>query len=275
MRSFVVTVQMADAELAADRLWQIGVSAVEERVGDEGQVELWTVVGDEDAAVERAAAMLDARWPWRTEDGDDERSESWRDHARPMAVGDRLVVVPAWWGQIDVATGDRIPVLIEPGAAFGLGDHPTTALSLGALEREMRRDPPPSVLDVGCGTGVLSIAAALLGTRLTRAVDISAAAVESTLQNTARNGVTDMIEVDTTPIADLDGAYDIVLANILAPDLISMADDLCRLTAPGGRLIVSGILADAHEHVLEALRPMRVCRTDTSGGWAAVVLSHS
>ncbi len=275
MRSFVVTVDAADAELAADRLWQLGVRAVEERATAAGVVELWTVVGDDDAAVAAAAVTLDERWRWRTEDGADVWPQSWRDHARPMAVGDRLRVVPAW-RETDggTSTDDRVPILIEPGAAFGLGDHPTTALSLAALDRELRSDPASTVLDVGCGTGVLSIAAALLGARLVRAVDVSAAAVESTACNARRNGVAHRIEVDAAPVSDLGGPYDLVVANILAPALVSMAADLARLTAPSGRLVVSGILVEAHDHVLEALEPMRVCRTDVQGCWAAVTLAH-
>ncbi len=275
MRSFVVSVDAADAELAADRLWQLGVRAVEERTGPGATVELWSTVGGDDASIATAVAALDGRWAWRTEVAPDAWPESWRDHARPVEVGDRLVVVPAWWGgEVATRPAERIEIVIEPGAAFGLGDHPSTVLALGALEREMQRSGRQRVLDVGCGTGVLAVAAARLGAPAVRAVDISPAAIESTRDNAVRNRVRASIDVDTTPVGDVEGEFDLVLANILAPVLVAIAADLTRLTAPNGLLVVSGILAGAHDHVLDALEPMRVLRTDVSSGWAAVTMSH-
>jgi len=272
-RSFVVTVAVDNAELAADRLWQAGVRAVEERATGDGRVELWTVVGDADAAIAAVASTLDDGWRWRIEDADDEWPQTWREHALPMVVGERLTVVPAWH-EHDVAAGERVVVRIEPGAAFGLGDHPTTALTLAALEREVSLGTAATVLDVGCGTGVLAIAASMLGVDRARAVDVSAAAVESTIANARLNGVSEAVDCDTTPVSELAGVYDLVVANILAPALVAMSDDLRRLPASHGRLVVSGVLAGAHHHVLEALAPMQPIRTDTSGGWAAVTLAH-
>ncbi len=274
MRAFVVSVSPDDVDVASDRLWQLGVRAVEERPVDGGIVELWTAVGEDDAAIERAAAAIGGAWAWRTEEFEFEHAETWRDHARARPVGERLLVVPAWRtdGADETSAGERVPILVEPGAAFGLGDHPTTELCLRALEAEVT--PGATVLDVGCGTGVLAIAALKLGAGNVRAVDVSAAAVESTRDNARRNGVADRLEVDLTPAAELGGAHDLVLANILAPTLIALAPDLRRLTAPGGRLVVSGILGGAHDHVLDALTPMQVTRTDVLDGWAAVTLTH-
>jgi ribosomal protein L11 methyltransferase len=108
-----------------------------------------------------------------------------------------------------------------------------------------------------------------------RGIDVAAAAVEATLDNARRNGVVDQVVVDATPIADLDGDYDVVVANILAPTLVAMSDDLRRVTRPGGRLVISGILAGAHAHVLAALAPMVVERTAVDEGWACVTLRHA
>jgi ribosomal protein L11 methyltransferase len=130
------------------------------------------------------------------------------------------------------------------------------------------------VLDVGCGTGVISVMAALVGGSSVRAIDLASSAVEATLDNAARNGVSDHIEVDTTPAGEIDGAFDLVIANILAPTLIELADDLRRLTGATGRLVISGVLAERHDHVLAALAPMIAERTDTLDGWAAVTLRH-
>jgi ribosomal protein L11 methyltransferase len=107
-----------------------------------------------------------------------------------------------------------------------------------------------------------------------RAVDIASAAVEATAGNACRNAVARCIEVDTAPAALLQGEYDVVVANILAPTLVELADDLRRLTAADGRLVVSGILAERHDHVLAALAPMIVEQTAVLDGWAVVTLRH-
>lgn len=267
---FVVTVASTEVDLASDVLWGLGVRAIEERSAPDGRIELWTAVGDEPAAVERATSALADRWPWRCVEVAATASETWRDFAAPMWVDDTLVVIPAW--QEHVVAPDVTVVAIEPAGAFGLGDHPTTALSLGAVRHSMPSGA--DVLDVGCGTGVLSIAAALLGARSVRAVDIASAAVEATIDNAHRNGVAPRIDADTARLEELEGVFDVVVANILAPTLVELADELRRVTAPGGVLVVSGILADRHDHVLAALQPMVVEHTDVRGGWAAVTLRH-
>jgi ribosomal protein L11 methyltransferase len=270
MRAFVVTVPVDQTDLASDLLWHLGVRAIEERRIDDGHVELWTAVGDGSPARERATAMVGERWPTRFVDVDDSAADTWREFAGPMWIDDDLVVVPAWQ---DHAFDDGVvAIVVEPGGAFGLGDHPTTLLSLRAARRHLgvRRD----VLDVGCGTGVISVMAALVAQSSVRAIDVASAAVEATRDNAARNGVSDHVDVDTTPAGELDGTFHLVVANILAPTLIELADDLRRLTAATGRLVISGVLAERHDHVLLALAPMVVERTDTHDGWAAVTLRH-
>ena len=131
-----------------------------------------------------------------------------------------------------------------------------------------------SVLDVGCGTGVLSVVAALRGADHVRAIDVADAAVAATADNARRNGISEAVTADAAPAESLDGTYDIVLANILAPELIALAPHLRSLTASDGSLVISGILAGAHGHVLDALRPMVVERTEVLDGWAAVTLRH-
>ncbi len=275
MRAFVVTTAAGDVEAASDVLWGLGVRAIEERSGDGGdRVELWTSVGDEREGIERAVAALQGRWNHRVVDVDDvdaAAAQRWRDFASPMWVDDQLVVVPAWQEAPRAATA----VSVEPGAAFGLGDHPTTLLSLRALVRLLRSDlGPAEVIDVGCGTGVIAVTAALLLGRPVRAIDVASPAVEATSDNARRNGVDHLVDVDATPLADVDGAFDLVVANILAPVLVSLADDLRRVTRPGGRLVISGILVESHQHVIDALVPMQVVTTDVLDGWACVELRH-
>ena len=275
MRAFVVIARVGDLEAASDTLWGLGVRAIEERTGDsDEQVELWTSVGDENDAIERAVTALQGRWQHRVVDVDDvdqEAAQRWRDFASPMWVDDDLVVVPAWHEAPSAATAVRI----EPGSAFGLGDHPTTLLSLRALVRLIRGDlRVEDVADVGCGTGVIAVTAAMLLGQPVRAIDVASAAVEATSDNARRNGVDYLVDVDATALADVDAEYDVVVANILAPVLVSLADDLRRVTRPTGRLVISGILAESHQHVLDALGPMQVVRTDVLDGWACVELRY-
>ncbi len=282
MLALVVTVPASEAELAADALWALGVLAVEERVpegtetagvdpGTEDHfVELWTSLGDDPVSVARAAEGFPARWRWHTHEVDESVIDHWRAHAVPTWVTPDLVLVPAWI-DTDLPEGS-IAIRIDPGAAFGLGDHPTTVLSLRALQGVLW--PGATVLDVGCGSGVLAIAAAVLGAPYVQAVDISPAAVTATEDNARRNAVEHRLQVSNRPVSDLDEAHDIVVANILAPTLVDLAADLRRLTRPAGVLIVSGLLEGASDHVVAALAPMQVVDRLVRDGWTALVLRH-
>jgi ribosomal protein L11 methyltransferase len=274
--SLVVTVPAGEVELASDALWALGVVAIEERTSDgspdteDHLVELWTSMGDDIAAVTRAAEAFPARWRWRTVTIDAAVMETWRAHAVPTWVDRNLVVVPAWQ---DVETpASALRVDIDPGAAFGLGDHPTTVLTLRLLRDVIW--PGATVLDVGCGSGVLSVVAARLGAPYVEAIDVSPAAIEATVANADRNGVGSVISASTRPLADVADTFDVVLANLLAPIVVELAPALRRATAPGGALVVSGILADHHEHVVAALAPMAVVEAARRDNWAALLLRH-
>ncbi|MDP9464085.1 MAG: 50S ribosomal protein L11 methyltransferase [Actinomycetota bacterium] len=268
MLALVVTVPGADVELASDVLWSLGVGAIEECVVA-GHVELRTSLGDDvDGATGAAAARL-APWPWRFVEVDEAVANTWRAHAQPVWIDTDLVVCPAW---VPFEAGAGVAVLrIEPGSTFGLGDHPTTMLSMRAMRAALLDGA--TVLDVGCGSGVLAVGACVLGASRAEAIDIAPASVPITRANATANGVADRVHVSTTPLAEVDGRYDIVVANILAPTLIEMADDLRRVVAPSGVLIVSGVLAARHEHVEAALQPFRQTRRSTHDGWAAVTLA--
>lgn len=265
MRQLVVTVPEADVELASDALWGLGVVAVEERSGLSGAVELWTSLGDQATGDD---VLLPQPWPFRFVEVDEAVADTWRQFAQPVWVGHDLVVRPAWV-PFEVPAGVTA-LHIEPGATFGMGDHPTTILSLRALRRLVKAGD--SVLDVGCGSGVLSIGACAFGAAKATGIDIAPAAVPVTNANAVANGVEDRITVSTTDLADLDGTYQVVVANILAPTLVALAGDLRRLLADGGALVISGILTAAHDHVLTALAPLRVVASDEMDGWSAVTL---
>ena len=259
MRQLVVTVPALDAELASDVLWGLGVVAVEERQGPDGFVELWTSLGD-------AADHVDVAWPWRFVEVDAAVADTWRQFAAPIHVDTDLVVQPAWV-PYDAPEGHTV-LVIEPGSTFGMGDHPTTRLTLVAARRWVQHGT--RVLDVGCGSGVLAIGAMVFGAGSAAGIDIAPAAVPITQLNAAANGV--HVDVSTTPLEEVDAQYDLVLANILAPAIIGLAPHLRRVVAPGGTLIISGILADAHDHVLVALAPLEAMETDELDGWVAVTL---
>ncbi len=258
MRQLVVSVANHDVELASDELWRLGVVAIEERQVPEGG-ELWTSVGDEFDHVEMP-------WAWRFVEVDAAVADTWRQFAKPIMVEADLVVQPAWVSYD--APHESTVVVIEPGSTFGMGDHPTTRLTLVAARRWVQ--PTTRVLDVGCGSGVLAIGVMLLGAASAVGIDIAPAAVPVTLSNAQTNGV--LVDVSTTPLEEVVGEFDLVLANILAPALVELAPHLRRVLAPGGTLVVSGILDGAHDHVLAALQPLEVVQTDTLDGWAAVTL---
>ena len=267
MRHVVLSVPEADAELGADRLWIAGATAVEERSDGERTLLIAVLAQDEERSLERVGELPDG-WELSFAEVGDERSDAWRNVAEPIRVNDELLVRPAWTEPIGHAGVTEIS--IEPGASFGLGDHPTTRLAAAATWR--LAEVGHRVLDVGCGSGVLAVIAARRGAAEIEAIDIAEAAAEATLANAARNGVMDRIAASTRPLADVVGEFDLVLANILAPVLISLAADLRRVTKQDGHLVLAGVLADRWQHVVDALAPMELIETARIGEWDGLVL---
>ena len=188
------------------------------------------------------------------EDRDWERE--WMTHFQPMAFGQRLWIVPSWartsW--LEQADPGAVALYLDPGLAFGTGTHPTTRLCLGWLDSLDLKGR--SLLDYGCGSGILAIAAALLGARPVHAVDIDPQAIDATLDNAHSNHVqiTTSHIPDTGPPISLPEA-DVVVANILANPLISLAPLLVHSVRPGGRIGLSGILREQADAVQQAYAP--------------------
>lgn len=262
----VVTAPAESAELAADALWQLGATAVEERTVGEN-VELRAALGEDETLLRELLADLDAEW--RLEWVDLSVADTWRSFVQPVLVSPSLRVVPAWLD--DVAPFEGITLLVEPGATFGLGNHPTTVGCLRLLELLVRQGD--QVLDVGTGSAVLAVAAARLGASHAHGTDINPASPSVGSTNAMLNGVADRVTVDLAALPPMSEAFDVVVANILAPTLIELSTDLIRLS--GRVLIVSGLLADRYEHVVEALAPLRLAHLEEVDGWVSIALTRS
>ncbi|HLT17360.1 MAG TPA: 50S ribosomal protein L11 methyltransferase [Acidimicrobiales bacterium] len=255
-----LVVDGTEAELAADALWLAGASAVGEATGSDGRVRLTAEVDP---------AGLDDRWPWQPVAVDDGVLDAWRAHARTVRAGRHVVLHPAWQPAPPVGEHDVV-VRLDPGRAFGSGSHPSTRLCAAALEAHLV--PGQTVLDVGCGSGVLSVLAACLGASSAVAVDLDPVAVAATEANAAANGVTDLVAVRAGSVDAVDGRFDVVVANIGLGVLRDLAPELVVRTAPGGLVVVAGLLPDQVEPVVAALAGCRELERLEEEGWAASVL---
>lgn len=186
----------------------------------------------------------------------------------PITVGEKVLIVPSWHADQLLATpvAGRIAIQLDPGLAFGTGSHPTTHLCLEWLASELT--PDATVLDYGCGSGILAIAARLLGAGLTIGVDIDEQAVEATRDNARVNCVT----VDAMlPDALLEGTFDVVVANILSNPLKVLAPMLAARVCTGGHLILSGVLERQADEVSQAYAPWLKMHTwQARDGWVCL-----
>ena len=253
------------AEQISDLLTELGASAVTFEDGadqplfepDPGETKLWNntrVVGLFDAnsdmpgIMEQLKSALGAAAPAQfqinpLEDKDWERA--WMDNFKPIRFGQNLWICPSWHTPDDA---NAVNVMLDPGLAFGTGTHPTTALCLEWLDSH-----PPlglDVIDYGCGSGILAIAAALLGAKHIEAVDHDPQAILATGDNAEKNGVADKISA-LLPSQFHDKQVDLVLANILANPLLELAPRFADLVKPGGQIVLSGILAEQAEQIMQ------------------------
>lgn len=204
--------------------------------------------------------------------------ETWKEHYQPIPIGKQLIIVPAWLESPDAG---RIPIRIDPGMAFGTGTHPTTQLCLELLEKYTPAGEP--VIDIGCGSGILSIAALKLGACFALGVDIDEAAVRSSRENADANQVAVQdFELGVGSVAELlSGRFGIrqaplVMANILAPVLIRLfGAGLADLRSPQGVLLLSGILAEQADGVVTAGQQvgMDLVEKRKMGDWVALAMA--
>jgi ribosomal protein L11 methyltransferase len=201
-------------------------------------------------------------------------SSSWKVHFKPLRVGRHLLIVPTWEDAAE-KPGDLV-IRIDPGMAFGTGGHETTRLCLELLESVLENGPllsVPSLLDLGTGSGILAIAANLLGAGRILALDIDPDAVDVARENLALNNMSERVECGTTPLESLTEHFDIILANILAEELVRLAPSLAERLNSGGSLILSGILAEKEPLVRQgfALHSLKYSRTVSDGEWVALL----
>ncbi|WP_407314849.1 50S ribosomal protein L11 methyltransferase [Pseudomonas sp. nanlin1] len=178
---------------------------------------------------------------------DQDWERSWMDNFHPMRFGERLWIVPSWHAAPEP---NAVNLLLDPGLAFGTGTHPTTALCLEWLDSQPLAGC--QVLDFGCGSGILAIAALLLGAQLAVGTDIDVQALEASRDNAGRNGIADERFPLYLPESLPPLQADVLVANILAGPLVSLAPQLSGLVKSGGRLALSGILAEQGEEVAAA-----------------------
>ena len=212
--------------------------------------------------------------------------EAWKQHYRPILIGKRLVILPAW---MDSPDPNRLAIKIDPGMAFGTGTHPTTQLCLELMEKCFSDGSlstthrPSSVIDVGCGSGILSIAALKLGARSALGVDIDAGSIVNARENANTNGVGDELILAVGSVNEiLEGKFAfrqsaLVVANILAPVIVRLFESgLAELMEENGALILSGILQEQAQNVIEAAQAkgLKLNERAQMGDWVALRMNR-
>lgn len=284
-----LTVEPELAEAAADVLGRFSLAGVAVSAGlpsaAPGPLTVQAYYPDDPDAPRTRQAIREALWhlsqirplpdPRFDRIEEQDWAEVWKAQYRPLPIGERLVILPTW-ERTD--PGARIPVYLDPGMAFGTGAHPTTRLCLHAIERILR--PGDRVVDLGCGSGILAVAAARLGAGRVLACDIDPEAVESAQRSARANDVGNAVEVylgslgETLARLEADGVQaDLVVANILATVIQDMMrDGLHRALREGGKLVVSGILAEQSDSVIDVggQNGLQWDSTEAEGDWRAV-----
>ncbi len=210
---------------------------------------------------------------------EDDWANAWKKHFPVLRIGRRVVIRPTW--RRHRREPDDVVLALDPGMAFGTGLHPTTRLCLAALEELADRGVlatagkdggPTRVADIGSGSGILSIAAALLGARSVLAVDIDPIAVAASTSNARRNRLARRIRVREGSAPTGEGPFDLVLANLVATLLVNLADGLVAEARPGGTLLLSGIFVNREQDVVDAFtaRGVTITRRWAEGDWVAL-----
>ncbi len=274
-----VDVEAEDADAMSGALFELGAQGVEERDATTlvkarvpGKVTLVAsfatreeadfAIGELDPALSPAIEVIvgDA---WR---------DAWKEHFRPFVIAPGVVIRPPW--EPYTAREGEIVLELEPGRAFGTGLHETTKLVAEALGRGRERLAGATVLDVGTGSGILALLALRLGAARAIAIDVDPDSVAVTRENAVRNGLEARLSASDLDVSGIEGRFPIVLANIEARVLVPMASELGARVAPGGRLLLSGILAGQEEEVAGAYAALGAPAITALGEWVLLAFER-
>lgn len=207
-----------------------------------------------------------------SEVNEEEWATAWKKYYHPVKISEKFTIVPTWEIYTPVSS-DELIIELDPGMAFGTGTHPTTVMCIQALERTVQ--PGDRVIDVGTGSGVLSIAAAMLGAEDVRAYDLDEVAVTSARLNIKLNKVSGKVTTSQNNLLDgvEENSADVVVANILAEVILRFTDDVARVVKPGGTFIASGIIQQKKDQVKEGLiqSGFEITETILMEDWVAII----
>lgn len=206
-----------------------------------------------------------------TEVKEEDWATAWKQYYHPVKISDRFTIVPTWENYKRI-TSEELIIELDPGMAFGTGTHPTTVMCIQALERTVREDD--TVVDVGTGSGVLSIASALVGAHKVIALDLDEVAVDSAKENVQINQVNHIVDVRQGDLLHgIKGKADVVVANILADVIVGFTDDAATVVKQGGYFITSGIIQQKKFEVKDALESagFEIVETLVMEDWIAFI----
>ena len=262
----VVAAGRDEVQVASSALLSCGATSIDERPAGDG-VLLYATLANDAPAEPVVARLRSAGWPAVVRPAGGGHLAAWLGHTRPVVIDDRLwVSFP--WSEFDRSLAPLL-VEVDPGRAFGTGAHPSTKLLITELAERLHVGE--SVLDVGCGSGVLSLCAARLGAAFVAAIDVREEALAVTRANAIRNDLANTIDVSDRQVSDVAGLFDVILANIGAATLVELAPQLQSRLRPTGWLGLSGISPAQVSKVSAAYPNLRVVAVTQDDDWSAIV----
>lgn len=252
---------IVDAMPDVTRVTGYYMSDMAERAMETVKMELKSLAGAENASVE-AETIAGENW-----------AEDWKEQFQPIRLGESFIIAPSW-AQCEPKPGDRI-IRIDPGLAFGTGSHETTGMCVELVERYVK--PASSVIDIGTGSAILAIAASMMGAKDVLAVDIDPLAVKTAQENVAENHAKNVRVMKGDLLSGIDERADVVIANIIAEVVISIAGPVKKHILPGGYFVCSGIPFEKSDDVMEELNDKGYIVQEVKhvGEWVAICAKKS